>query len=325
MPEPTCDLLVIGAGPAGCTAALYGARAGLRTVLSSPTALSGMMAKAPLVANFPGQLEAVPGREILARLRTQALRAGAVEALEAISAVDLSTPGLIVAYGGPDEHRAGALIVATGAMGRADKVPGEDEFLGRGVAYCAACDGPFFAGEHLLVVGDDAQATEEALALAKIAASVCLVCPGEAAPGDAPLQQAIGDCPELSVRTGLALLRIVGEDAVRGALFRTREGEECLLEAAGVFLYLHGAAPATDFLAGAVAADEDGYLLTDELLQTSVPGVFAAGDVRRKQVRQMVVAAADGATAALAAERYLRRREHLRSDRGSGPVASRPA
>lgn len=319
MPDFTCDLLIIGSGPAGCTAALYGARAKLTTVISSPTELSGMMSKAPLVANFPGQIEPVPGRELLARIRTQALQAGAEHVLETVSGVDFSHPDELVVYGGHQEHRAKAVIVATGAMGRAQKAPGEEAFLGRGVCYCAACDGPFFQGEDILVVGDDEQAAEETLSLAKIARSVCLVCAPTELRVDWELQHALQECPNVTLRTGLKLEEIVGDDAaVNGVCFATPEGERCVLPTTGVFLYLRGNAPATDFLAGTLKTDADGYLLTNELLETSVAGVFAAGDVRSKPVRQMVVAAGEGASAALVAERHVRKAERVRWDRGLG-------
>lgn len=312
----TADVLVIGAGPGGCTAALYAARARLRTALSSPTELSGMMARAARVANFPGQVEPVPGKEILARIRAQALAAGAEPVLESIVGVDLSDPARLVVYGGRQDHLVRAVIVATGATGRAEKVPGEEEMTGRGVAYCAACDGPFFTGEDVIVVGQDEQAAEEAMTLAQMANSVALVMPGKKLPLDEETLQALAQSPNVTITPGLALERILGDETVMGAVFRAADGAEVELEAAGVFLYLKGNAPATDFLLGALAADEDGFLLTDEMGQTDVPGVFAAGDVRSGQVRQMVVAAAQGATAALGAERYIRQAAKVRWDRG---------
>jgi thioredoxin reductase (NADPH) len=275
-----------------------------------------MMAKAALVQNFPGQIEAVPGREILARIRQQALAAGAEHVLETVNGVDLSDPGRLTVYGGHRDHMTAAVIVATGAMGRAKKAPGEEEFLGRGVCYCAACDGPLFADEDVLVVGEDEQAAEEALTLAGIARSVCLVLSRDDLRLDWSLQEALASRENVTIRPGLRLQEIVGQDAVTGARFRELEGGEHVLEGTGVFVYLRGAAPATEFLGGAVQTDDRGFLLTDELMQTSVPGVFAAGDVRSKQVRQMVVACAEGATAALAAERVVRKRGNLRLDRG---------
>lgn len=316
--EYSADLLVIGGGPAGCTAALYAARAGLRTVLSSPSELSGMMATAPLVANFPGQVDPVPGREILARIRRQALQAGATAVLENVTGVNLHQADAFVVYGGHQEHRVRAVVVATGAMGRAQKAPGEEEYLGRGVCYCAACDGPFFAGEDIVVVGDDEHAAEEALSLAKIARAVHLVTAAGQFRLDWDLQRQLEDCPNLQVSKGLKLERIEGDEAVTGAAFRNDQGQETVLPGAGVFLYLRGTAPVTDFLGGAVETDSEGFVITDELYQTSLPGVFAAGDVRHKQVRQMVVAAAEGAAAGLAAERFIRKAERVRWDRGVG-------
>jgi thioredoxin reductase (NADPH) len=310
------EVLVIGAGPAGCTAALYAARAGLKTVLSSPTELAGMMAQAARVANFPGQVEAVPGRDILARIRAQALAAGAEPVLESMVGVDFSNPHRLVVYGGERVHTVRAVIIATGAMGRAAKLPGEAELTGRGVALCAACDGPFFKGEDVIVVGQDEQAAEETLTLAQIARSVTLTMPGNKLPLDEETQHVLAQHENVTVRAGLKLERIVGEEAVTGAAFTTPDGGEEQLPAAGVFLYLKGSAPATEFLQGAVAGDADGFLLTDDMGQTNVPGVFAAGDVRSKQVRQMVVAAAEGAVAALGAERYIRKSAKVRPDRG---------
>lgn len=311
----TCDLLIIGAGPAGCTAALYGARAGLRTVISSPSELSGMMARAHIVGNFPGQVDPAPGREILARIRQQALQAGATQVLESVSAVDFDQPEGLVVYGGHQTHVAAAVIIATGAMAPAQKAPGEEEMQGRGVCYCAACDGPLFAGEPVLVVGDDEQAAEEALSLANIAESVCLVTAKQDIRLDWDLQQALKEHSNITVRAGLRLQGITGDDLVTGAAFMGPEGEEHI-PASGVFLYLRGAAPATEFLGGILNTDEKGYLLTDEALQTSQPGVYAAGDVRSKPVKQMVVAAGEGCVAALQAERLIRQGSGVRLDRG---------
>ena len=312
----TCDVLVIGGGPAGFTAALYAARAGLTTVVSSPSELSGMMAAAPRVENWPGQVEPLPGREILAKVRQQALNAGAEQVLETVGGVNFSGDRGLQVFGGAQMHAAAAVIIATGAMAPADKVPGEEELLGQGVAYCVACDGPLFQGEQVLVVGNDAQSVEEAIALSHIADSVTYVTalPEPKLPEN--LWDAIEHTDNLEVVSGLKLEEIVGDGAVSGARFTDADKQDRVLEAAGVFLYLRGRAPATDFLLDAVALDEDGYIITDEMMRTSVAGVFAAGDVRKKEVRQMCVAAAEGAIAALAAERHIRRGGAIRLDRG---------
>jgi thioredoxin reductase (NADPH) len=312
------DLIVIGAGPAGCTAALYGARAGLKTAMLSPTALAGMMADAPVVGNFPGQIRAVPGRQILSRLRKQALKAGAEHILDAVSGADFGGPTGLRVFGGGQDYAAAAVIIATGASARAEALPGEKEFRGRGVCYCAACDAPLFKGEDLLVVGESGEAAEEAVALSGVAKSVCLVTPRDELKLDWELRQVLEARENITVRAGLKLQEIVGESEVTGAGSRGEGSEMTRLPATGVFLYLKGAAPETGFLGGALAMDEKGHVVTDDVCQTSVPGVFAAGDVRRKSVRQMVVAAADGCTAALAAERHIRGRAQIRTDRGQG-------
>ena len=312
--ETSCDVLILGAGPAGCTAALYAARAGLRVVMLSPAELAGMMAEAPPVGNFPGQVTPVPGKEILLRLREQALAAGARHELQPAQGVYLGGQPFQV-FGGTQDYTAGTIIVATGAWSRAQRFPGEEELVGKGVARCVACDGPLFRGEDVLVVGQDEEAAREALALAALAQSVRVVCPAKQMRVEEDLLAALAE-QGVEVLTGLKLDRILGEEQVTGAVFRDAEDQERVLEAGGVFLYLRGAAPATDFLLGALTTDEKGYLITDELMQTSVAGVFAAGDVRSKQARQMVVACAEGAMAALAAERYLRGGKALRLDRG---------
>ncbi len=314
----TCELAIIGAGPAGCTAALYGARAGLDTEILSPTEISGMMAAAPIVGNFPAQVEPAPGREILARIHRQALAAGARHVLEAVIGVDLTGEPKTV-FAGLEPHRAAAVIIATGAMAASHRAPGEEEFQGRGVCYCAACDGPLYRGQDVLVIGQDDQAAEEALALSGVAKSVSLVNAAPKSPFADTLQAALASRDNVAIACGLRLKTIVGGDDVRGAVFTSPEGERTL-PAAGVFLYLRGSAPATEFLYGALETDEKGFIKTDELCQTSLPGVFAAGDVRSKEVRQMVVACAEGCTAALSAERMIRQRFGVRLDRGERTV-----
>jgi thioredoxin reductase (NADPH) len=320
--EPRYDVLIIGAGPAGCTAAVYAARAGLHTAMLSPAELSGMASQAPWVGNFPTQVTPLPGKEVVASIRQQALEAGAEHLLEPVMAVDFSPRRPLSVFTSVNTYTAGAVIVATGAMAPADKVPGEAELLGRGVAYCSACDGPLFQGEPLLVVGHDEEAAQEALALAGTASSVCLVTPTPKLKAGEELEAALR-AAKVDIECGLSLERIEGEEAVTGATFRDREGNNRTLEATGIFLYLKGSAPATGFLEGALPTDERGYLLTDELGQTGMPGVFAAGDVRSKEVRQMVIAAAEGAIAALAAERLLRGGDRIRWDRGGAPAARR--
>lgn len=312
----TCDVLVIGGGPAGYTAAIYAARANLNTVVSTPATLSGMMSLAPTVGNWPAQVEQVPGREILSRIHAQALKAGAKVVLESVAGVNFSEDRGLQVFGGAQLHVASAVIVATGAMASADKTPGEERLLGRGVAYCVACDGPLFADDDVIVAGADQHAAEEALALSEIAASVVLAAPVPQLDLDDHVEAALHAAGNVKVLTGMKLEEIVGDEVVEGGRFRVRGGEDELIEAAGIFMYLRGNAPATEFLMGSLDLDPDGYIITDEQMQTSFRGVFAAGDVRAKQVRQMCVAAGEGAVAALNAERFVRGGDRVRWDRG---------
>lgn len=308
---------IIGGGPAGYTAAIYAARAGLRTVVSTPAPLSGMMSMAPTVGNWPAQVEPVPGRDILERVREQALKYGAEIVLESVAGVNFTTDRGLQVFGGAQMHVAQAVIVATGAMNPAEKVPGEEELLGGGVAYCVACDGPLFAGEDVIVVGADEHAYEEALALSQIADSVTVTTPTAQVNAEERVARELELRGNVRVETGLRIQEIVGEGGVvTGARYQDRDGNERVIQGAGVFMYLRGNAPATDFLLGAVDLDEKEYIITDEVLQTSLPGVFAAGDVRSKLVRQQCVAAGEGAVAALSAERFMRGGE-VRYDRGA--------
>ena len=310
------DLIIIGAGPAGCTAALYAARAGLKTLMISPVEIGGMMSWAKIVGNFPGQVEPTSGREILTKIHQQAINAGAEHILESVNGIDLSGEVKTV-YAGITPHTAHAVIIATGAMAPSKKAAGEDEYQGRGVCYCAACDGPLYRGQKVLVIGQDEQAVEEALALSGVAENVCLAVPSAELGVAEALREALEQRDNVTVRCGMKLEEIVGEaDGVTGATFKGPDGEQCNLEAQGVFMYLRGTAPVTDFLYGTLETDEKGFITTDELCQTSAAGVFAAGDVRSKQARQMVIACAEGAISALAAERMIRGRSTVRLDRG---------
>ena len=312
----TCDVLIIGGGPAGYTAAIYAGRANLDTVVSTPAALSGMMAMAPTVGNWPAQVEPVPGRDLLEQIYLQALKAGAEVVLESVAGVNFSSERGLQVFGGAQLHVPQTVIIATGAMSASDKTPGEERLLGRGVAYCVACDGPLFADEDVVVVGVDQHAAEETLALSEIASSVVLATPMAELKLDESVAGALEAAENVSVETGLKLQEIVGEEMVEGARFEARSGGERVIEGAGVFMYLRGNSPATDFLMGSIDLDENGHIITDEQMQTSMAGVFAAGDVRSKLVRQMCVAAGEGAIAALSAERLVRGSARVRKDRG---------
>lgn len=309
------EIIVIGAGPAGATAALYLARAGLKTLVLDKGLYEGAAGRAQRIENFPGVPGPISGAELVRRIRAQAQSFGA----------EIREDKVLQAHvrGDPKEvwtaaavYTAKAVIVATGAMGRSQFLPGEERLIGRGVSYCAACDAPFFRNETVAVAGNTAEAVEEALVLAQHAARVIFVSPTAKVFVPDELWQKLVAHPKVEVKLGARLLAILGDERVRAVRIVAQGGEE-VLAVAGVFPLLQGTAPVVDFLGGQVPLSEGGCLVVDELMRTPVPGVFAAGDVRCKQFRQAVIAAAEGAQAALSAELYVRGLARPRADWGS--------
>ena len=307
------DVVIIGGGPAGLSAALYAARAGLRTVVLDKGPRSSALGMTERIENYPGVPGVLSGLELLERFRQQARHFGAeVVAAQVLSADVLVEPKEVVASTGT--YRGRAVIVATGAMGRKRALPGEEAFVGRGVSYCATCDAAFFRGQEVAVVGDNDEAAEEALHLARFASAVHMLLPTSRFKADPALVDELVKFPVVKVHPGQRVREIFGNGRVEGIRLAPRSGGgEEVLPVSGVFVYLQGNRPAVDFLHGAVRTTPEGCVEVDDQLQTSVPGVFAAGDVLCRRVRQAVVAAADGALAAMAAERYLSGRHAMRS------------
>jgi thioredoxin reductase (NADPH) len=314
-PEHLYDIIILGAGPGGTTAAIYAARAGLRTIMVDKVHLGGQMVASERIANYPGYPEAISGRELLAAMRKQAQQHGAEFLVSEVLEVDLGGE-IKKAFCYHGEYQARALIIATGAGERKSKIPGEEEFLGRGVSYCATCDGPFFKGEEVAVVGDSEEAAQEALFLAQLARRVHLLLPKGGLRASPDLVRQAQETPQLVFHPHQRVKRVVGSGTVSGVECQGQDGSITLLPVKGIFFYLLGAMPATGFLRGALALDENGYVVVDENMGTSVPGVYAVGDVRRGVLKQIVTAAADGAVAAMAAESYIRQRPRpLRTSR----------
>lgn len=300
------DVIIIGGGPAGATAAIYTARANLSTLVLDKAPGSGALALTHKIANYPGVTGEVSGKQLLDTIREQAKGFGAEFETASITAVDLEgeTKTVFTAEG---MHEAKAVIVATGSKGRNRMLPGEERLLGRGVSTCATCDGAFFKGKEVAVIGDSEEAVEEAAALAKFASKIHFIVPRNDLQG-------VEGFPELENTVYLPKTRpleIVGENKVSGVKLKTPSGEEQLLEVDGVFVFLSGSKPGTDFLEGQVPLDEAGFMQLDAFMQSTVPGVFGAGEVRRSPVKQAVVAAADGAIAAMAVDKFIHRRENL--------------
>ncbi len=311
--EDLHDVLIIGGGPAGGTAALYCARAGLSTMVVDKGSSSGALGMAGQIANYPGFTESLPGIEVVTRIRKHAEQYGANFVVDRVTASNIEGKTK-QAWGAKGAYQGRALIIATGSMGRSSTIPGEEEYVGRGVSYCATCDGFFFADQTVAVAGGTDEAVEEAIFLARFAGNVHLLVPSEELSCGSDLRQAIEEHPKVQIHPSTRLRQINGDDKVTSVTVRTRNEQDRTLEVSGVFIYLQGGKPIVDFLAGQLPLSPDGCLMVDDMAQTAVPGVFAAGDVLCKHVKQAIIAAAEGARAAIGADRYLAGRERFRPD-----------
>lgn len=308
--DQTYDLAIIGAGPAGSSAALYAARAKLNTLLIDRSPQTGALAITHKIANYPGILGELTGLELVERMQKQAKSFGAILAKSQVLSVDFS--GELKEIRLPEGVvKAKAVFIAVGARAAGKKLPGEEEFTGRGVSYCSTCDAAFYEGAEVVVAGDDEEAIEEAKSLAKFSKQVYLFVPSGKLRGTATLDD-VERLPNVKVYPRYRIKEIVGEDHVNGVKVLTAERKEEDWKVDGVFLYLSGMKPGTDFLGDQVKRDEEGYVSVNESLETSVPGVYAGGDARKTQVKQAVLAAADGCVAALEAEKFIRGRESVR-------------
>ncbi|MBX5465412.1 MAG: FAD-dependent oxidoreductase [Clostridia bacterium] len=307
------DLVVVGGGPAGATAALYAARADLDVVVVDKGLTSGALGMTGRVENYPG-LPGATGAEIVESIRRQAAAFGADFVQAQAIGVDFAGEMKTV-YTSQGDYRARAVILATGAMARARRVPGEEEHVGRGVSYCATCDAAFFRDRRVAVVGGSDEAVEEALFAATFASELLLLVPEREPKARPELLGRLEQLPHVRLLPGHRLLAVVGDGRqMEGIRVRTPSGEEKMLEVAAVFVYLQGNRPETGFLGEAVRLTPAGCVEVDENLETSVAGVYAAGDLLCGGVKQAVLAAAQGARAAIEAERRLRGRALARVD-----------
>jgi thioredoxin reductase (NADPH) len=313
MIEELYDVIVIGGGPAGTTAAIYTARAGLKTLVLDKGLRTGALGWAEAIANYPGVPGEIAGAELLARMRGQAEGFGATYVQERALGADLEDEVKSV-WGSAGYYRGKTVVVATGSMGRTSTLPGEERLIGAGVSYCATCDGAFYRDKQVAVAGNGEEAAEEALLLARFASSVYLLVQTTGLNVPPELETQLREHPNVTVHLATRVREILGEEKVERLRVTEAGGEERELPVDGVFLYLQGRQPITGFLEGQVEASESGCLVVKEGQQTSVPGVFAVGDVLCTHLRQAVVAAGEGAVAGMSIERYLLGRERLRPD-----------
>jgi len=300
------EVVVIGAGPAGLAAALYAGRARLATVVLERGATGGQASTTHLIENYPGFPEGITGPDLMQRMEQQARRFGAEFRYAEVRALATGEDGggfLISTSDG--DLRAPAVIIATGTEPVRLGVPGEDRLRGSGVSYCATCDGAFFRDKHVLVVGGGDSALVEALFLTRFASRVTVVHRRDELRATKVVQEDAFKNPKIGFAWNSVVDEILGADRVEGVILKdTRTGEKRRLDADGVFVAI-GSRPDTGFVAGLADLDPQGYILTDDRMRTRTRGLFAAGDVRAKMVRQVVTAVADGAVAAVEAERHI--------------------
>ncbi len=307
------DVIIIGGGPAGSTAAIYTARAGLKTLVIDKGLTAGALGITGKIANYPGILEEVSGAELLERMRSQARSFGAEYVSDKVIGVNLTDAEKTI-FANSGDYTGRVVIIATGSMGRGTRVKGEDALLGRGVSYCATCDGAFFRDQELAVAGNSDEAVEEALFLTRFASRVHFLCPTPELKAPQELVKQLSENPKVTLYTGASLKEIGGENHVRTVRFAQRGQPEQTLPVNGAFIYLQGGKPITDFLEGQMEITPTGCLVVDREFQTTLPGVYAIGDVLCEHIKQAVIAAAEGAVAGIAVEKFLRGRKQMQVD-----------
>ncbi len=306
------DVVVIGGGPAGLSAAMYAARAALDTLVLDKNPAAGALGHASTIENYPG-CEAVEGTDLLERFREQAAKFGATLVQAQAFGVDLSNP-IKEVYAADTVYKGRAVIVATGAMGRKPSIEGEERLLGRGVSYCATCDAPFFREKPVAVLGKIDEVVHELDTITKFAKTVYLVT--RSTDIGAEQQELLAKFPNVVLKSGYRTMAIDGDERVEEielAAIPPREDGNETLEVDGVFVFLHANKPIVEFLYGALEVENGCIAIDHRDMSTSTAGVFACGDVTCKEVRQVVIATAEGCIAALSAEKFLSKRSRAKA------------
>lgn len=314
-PNETYDVLIIGGGPAGATAAIYTARAGLKTVILDKGLTTGALGLTGKIANYPGVDGDISGADLLRTMRSQAENFGAGFINDKAIGTNLTSDPKQV-YGNYDVYNARAIIIATGSMGRGNLIQGETELLGRGVSYCAVCDAAFFRDRPVAVIGKSDEALEEALYLSRFASHVHFLSPTEQVNAPAEMLEDLAGRENVTMHLGRVVREISGSDKVECVRHSAPGKSEDLdtLAVEGAFVYLQGRLPITDFVQGQLEINGEGCLNVDRENQTAIMGVYAVGDVLCTHIKQAVISASDGAVAAISAEKYLRGKTRLSVD-----------
>ena len=308
------DVVIIGGGPAGCSCALYTSRSSLKTCILDKNQNVGALAITHKIANYPGFSQEISGADLLKAMREQAISYGCEYVQTQVYGVDLSSD-IKTVYTPEGEFQGRTLVLATGAMGRTSSLPGESEFLGRGVSYCATCDAAFYKGEDVGVYGSNQEAIDEALVLTKFASTVHWIT------NTKPKKSIIGAekllaSPSVRYWERTRLLSIHGnaEGVEEIELKPSSETSSVNLKVSGVFVYATGTLPITDFLHGQVPVNSEGGIKVGENMETESPGVWAIGDIRNTPYKQAIVACSDGCIAAMSIDKFLNQRKDIRVD-----------
>jgi thioredoxin reductase (NADPH) len=297
------DVIIIGGGPAGLTAGLYTSRAKLKTLLIEKGLPGGQVATTEFIENYPGFEEGITGAELANKMETQAKKFG----LEIIQAPvqGIHPQGKIkkiVVSENEQEYEAKSVIVATGAHSKLLNIEGENRYRGKGVSYCATCDGPFYKGETIAVIGGGDSACQEGVYLTRFAETVYIVHRRDELRAEKILQERALSHAKVKFIWDSVPIKIAGNDAVTALHIKNvKTKEESILDVSGVFIYI-GYIPNTEFLKGLVTLDNESYITTDTKMRTSAPGIFAVGDVRANTIKQITTAVGDGAIAAISVE-----------------------
>ena len=298
------DVIIIGGGPAGLTAGLYASRANLNSLLIEKGLVGGQISTAEKVDNYPGFPDGIDGFELTDLMHRQATKYGLKTIIAEVATIEPQEKQIVIKTTEGD-YTARALIIASGSDRQKLGIPGEKEFTGKGVAYCATCDAAFFRDIPVVVVGGGNAAITEALHLTKFASKVTIIHRRDKLRASAVLHEKAFSEPKIDFIWNSVVEEIEGEDTVKRIKLRqVKTDEKSTMEIAGVFVAV-GLKPNTDYLKGILKLDAGGYVITDDKMGTNVPGIFAAGDARHNSARQAITAAGDGATAAFYAEKFL--------------------
>lgn len=298
------EVIILGSGPAGLTAALYAARAELHPLLFTGMTLHGQASTTDLIENYPGFPEGLGGSELGMLFQEQAERFGTEIVMDMATSVDLSQkPFVVRTYS--NEYRTKSLIISTGASPKKLDIPGEKEFTGRGVSYCATCDGWFFKEKDIVIVGGGDSAVEEGTFLTRFAKSVTIIHRRDTLRAGALLQKRAFNNPKIRFMWDSVVTEIIGENAVEAIRIKNvKTGEDSISKTSAVFVSI-GHQPNSELFEGQLDLNDQGYILVDNLMQTNIPGVFAGGEIADPHFRQVVTSAGMGAAAAIQATRYL--------------------